>query len=310
MMKRYRLTLLFAATAVVAIAVAAVVVNLVVGNVAEDNLVKMAEDNTLREAIHVEALIRGRDALGGGTGAAPGESANVGSGSTSGPVTTLEEVVAYQNILDAIPSVAMGLNVVQISLLDHLGGVAWSTDSGAMGSIHASPGRVALAAGGEVSSKFTRDREVVDQAGQRRRLDVVETLLPLTDPDSGRVMGVVSIERDVSNDVSIQVDDTKSVVRWTTVGAMGGLFLVLLGYIVLADGSISRSRRRELSAVQAANRQLEQRVLQRTEELEEANIQLLAAQEQLVRTEKLATIGQLAGQVAHDIRNPLVLSQP
>ena len=115
MMKRYRLTLLFAATAVVAIAVAAVVVNLVVGNVAEDNLVKMAEDNTLREAIHVEALIRGRDALGGGTGAAPGESANVGSGSTSGPVTTLEEVVAYQNILDAIPSVAMGLNVVQIS---------------------------------------------------------------------------------------------------------------------------------------------------------------------------------------------------
>ena len=118
-------------------------------------------------------------------------------------------------------------------------------------------------------------------------------------------MGVVSIERDVSNDVSIQVDDTKSVVRWTTVGAMGGLFLVLLGYIVLADGSISRSRRRELSAVQAANRQLEQRVLQRTEELEEANIQLLAAQEQLVRTEKLATIGQLAGQVAHDIRNPL-----
>ena len=174
-----------------------------------------------------------------------------------------------------------------------------------MGSIHASPGRVALAAGGEVSSKFTRDREVVDQAGQRRRLDVVETLLPLTDPDSGRVMGVVSIERDVSNDVSIQVDDTKSVVRWTTVGAMGGLFLVLLGYIVLADGSISRSRRRELSAVQAANRQLEQRVLQRTEELEEANIQLLAAQEQLVRTEKLATIGQLAGQVAHDIRNPL-----
>ena len=85
MMKRYRLTLLFAATAVVAIAVAAVVVNLVVGNLAEDNLVKMAENNALREAIHVEALIRGQDPLGGETDAAPREGANVGSGSASGP---------------------------------------------------------------------------------------------------------------------------------------------------------------------------------------------------------------------------------
>ena len=34
-------------------------------------------------------------------------------------------------------------------------------------------------------------------------------------------------------------------------------------------------------------------------------MRLVDAQEQIVRTEKLAAIGQLAGQVAHDIRNPL-----
>jgi len=46
------------------------------------------------------------------------------------------------------------------------------------------------------------------------------------------------------------------------------------------------------------NVELEERVLERTRELENA-------QEQLLQSERLATIGQLAGSVAHDIRNPI-----
>ena len=165
------------------------------------------------------------------------------------PPTTLEEVVASREILSMVPSVAVGLNIVKISLLDPSGAVAWSTDLEQIGSTHASPERVGLAARGEASSRFTPDRAVVDLAGQRRSVDVVEALLPLTDPGSARVIGVIGIERDVSDDVSIQVDDAKSVVRWTTVGPMGGLFSILLGFIIVADMNISRSRRRELSAV-------------------------------------------------------------
>ena len=63
-MGKYRLTFLFAITAVVVIAVAAVVVNQVVGNLAEDNLLEIAEDNTLREAAHVDAMLRGQSGMG------------------------------------------------------------------------------------------------------------------------------------------------------------------------------------------------------------------------------------------------------
>ncbi|MQG35060.1 MAG: HAMP domain-containing protein [SAR202 cluster bacterium] len=54
-----------------------------------------------------------------------------------------------------------------------------------------------------------------------------------------------------------------------------------------------------------ANRNLEKRVFERTEELEDANARLLDAQAQMVRNEKLAAIGELSNGVPHDLRSPL-----
>ena len=53
------------------------------------------------------------------------------------------------------------------------------------------------------------------------------------------------------------------------------------------------------------NSTLEQKVTERTSDLQHANSRLLEAHDQLVRTEKLAAIGQLSAGVAHDLRNPL-----
>ncbi|MFP6684925.1 MAG: PAS domain S-box protein, partial [Polyangiaceae bacterium] len=56
--------------------------------------------------------------------------------------------------------------------------------------------------------------------------------------------------------------------------------------------------KRAEGALREANRNLELRVTERTAKLE-------AAQEQLVRKERLAVLGHLAGGLAHQLRNPL-----
>jgi PAS domain S-box-containing protein len=52
-------------------------------------------------------------------------------------------------------------------------------------------------------------------------------------------------------------------------------------------------------------KQAEMEIRQMNEELTQRSRQLLAAQEELVRKEKLAILGQLAGCVGHELRNPL-----
>ena len=65
-----------------------------------------------------------------------------------------------------------------------------------------------------------------------------------------------------------------------------------------------RSREEE---VRILNRTLEEKVVQRTTELEEKGQKLLAAERELAQAERLAEVGLLAAGVAHEINNPLAI---
>lgn len=68
------------------------------------------------------------------------------------------------------------------------------------------------------------------------------------------------------------------------------------------SGDEIKEKNRELEAL---NEELENRVKERTADLEAANKELRETQEHLIRSERLAAIGQLAGGVGHELRNPL-----
>ena len=68
---------------------------------------------------------------------------------------------------------------------------------------------------------------------------------------------------------------------------------------MLADLQTSRTKLEEI------NRELEQKVKDRTRRLEEQNQAVKKAQEALLQTTRLATVGEVAGRAAHEVLNPL-----
>ncbi|RII25834.1 MAG: histidine kinase [Geobacter sp.] len=80
-----------------------------------------------------------------------------------------------------------------------------------------------------------------------------------------------------------------------------------VGDLAAEFNEMTRALAQREEEIGTLNRDLEQKVLERTAQLEEKNRLLVRTQEELVRAAKLADIGILASGVAHEINNPLAI---
>ena len=255
-MSKFRFTWMFVAVSVVVISTATVIVTRVVGNHAEDNLVRVAEENATRNALHIQSMLRGHHPIDpvAGERSADGHQEGMVTGhdltqpSHGAPVMTDHYMVpatqdsagldldhVASELPGAFPSLVEGLKVVKAQLYDLDGDVVWSTFGGEPGMDKEGCPQFEAVLGGQVSSRLAYDFDLVDPQGQRGRFDVVRTCIPLEQVPGGLIVGVLEVNRDVSSDVVAQIGDAKSTVFRTTIATMGGLFLFLLGFIVTAD---------------------------------------------------------------------------
>ncbi|MCH9671404.1 MAG: HAMP domain-containing protein [Gammaproteobacteria bacterium] len=96
--------------------------------------------------------------------------------------------------------------------------------------------------------------------------------------------------------------DTEITVRSRDeLGEVGAAFNTMMARLRTSD----KTRNEYQAQLEELNVELESRVQTRTANLAKANEELQAAQKQLLQSEKLASIGQLAAGVAHEINNPM-----
>jgi len=117
----------------------------------------------------------------------------------------------------------------------------------------------------------------------------------ITDPilNLSQLMKMVSQDQNYTLKAQVYSEDE--------IGALAHGFNAMLEQIRQRDINLQREvveRRRAEIEVRTLNEELEQRVDEKTR-------QLVDAQEELVRKEKLSILGQLSGSVGHELRNPL-----
>ncbi|WP_432821494.1 cache domain-containing protein [Trichloromonas sp.] len=80
-----------------------------------------------------------------------------------------------------------------------------------------------------------------------------------------------------------------------------------IGQLTAAFNRMTAALKQRDEELGSLTRDLEKQVARRTAQLEEKGLQLMRAQEELLRSEKLAAIGSLAAGVAHEINNPAAI---
>ena len=197
-----------------------------------------------------------------------------------------------------------GLNVTGIHMYDPEGNIVYSSEpEEAAHAVHGAHDDTSIsetnrplllqALEGTASSNLVAGTEITDLDGDTYNADAVLSYTAIMDtaPDSGqqgRVLGVLSISQDVTAAFAAAKADALKNSILASLGAGGGLFLVLFLVVLRADGKLGAGHRR----IQAQQEMLEREVGERKQ-----------AEEALKRSN--ADLEEFTHSVSHDLKEPL-----
>jgi len=131
-------------------------------------------------------------------------------------------------------------------------------------------------------------RELDDKTGFETRSMIAVPLLV-----KDKSLGVIEVINKVNGGQFDKVDED-------TLVTMAGQIAVAVDNAKMAE-DLKRSK----DQIEGYSKNLEEMVYKRTGELEKINMELKSTQAQLLQTEKLSSLGQLAAGIAHEINNPI-----
>jgi len=184
-------------------------------------------------------------------------------------------------------------DIIKIKVFSKDKKIIYSTDHSIIGQIDAHNEKLNRALGGEVISKLEKKDRVWDFKGEKRyNIDLVEAYLPVRG-DNNEIIGSFEIYLDIT-----QYQKAIGRILKSSMMLIGFLPVLIYGFLYV----LMRRGTKELSEAENELKRyakhLEEIVQERTRRLKEAHVQI-------IHKEKMAALGQMAADVAHEIGNPL-----
>ncbi|MCH7906558.1 MAG: HAMP domain-containing histidine kinase [Chloroflexi bacterium] len=273
-MRKFKLTAAFLVISALTLAAAGIVILNVSSSLEERNIAGLMTEQSARDATLLAGAVS-RILL---------EDDPADTGGSAIEVSTRERDEARTTIGEFL----RGSDIVRLALYETDGNSVWSSDGrrAPVGIQNESLFRKAV--GGVVVSGLMRDMWL---AGMPETMDVVVTYVPFLGVDTDAPVRVLGVTRNVTRALSARTDETRWAMFRATLMSIGGGFLFLLAFIVIADRAIWRSKNREIRRERELS---DQRIASARMDIENRELQRLNDER-----------GKLIGLVSHELRTPL-----